>query len=60
MTIAMNIVLAVIVVTGVVGLLALNIFAARTPAQPRASAAPVKGRSPARQRAFGTLGRAGA
>lgn len=35
MTIALNILLAIIVLAGTIGLLAYNIFASRTPAQPK-------------------------
>ncbi len=55
MTIAINLLLAVVVFAGVVGLLAYNILATRTPAQ--AKLRPVTNRrpAPARQRAHRAL-----
>ena len=55
MTLALNILLAVIVFVGVVGLLAYNIVATRTPAQPKLHPEPGKRSAPARQRAYGSL-----
>ena len=52
MTIALNILLAVIVFAGVVGLLAYNIFAARTPAEPKLRPEHARRPAHARQRAL--------
>lgn len=52
MTIALNILLAVVVFAGVVGLLAYNIFAARTPAEPKLRPEAAKRPARARQRAL--------
>lgn len=45
MTIALNILVAVIVFVGVVGLLAVSIFAARTPTQPKVHTETAKARA---------------
>lgn len=58
MTIALNIVLAIIVFAGVVGLLTYNIVASRTPAEPKLRAESAKHRTPARQRAYRPMGSA--
>jgi hypothetical protein len=55
MTLALNILLAVIVFAGVVGLLAYNIVATRTPAQPKLRPESARRPAPARQRAYGSL-----
>jgi hypothetical protein len=55
MTLAFNILLALIVFVGVVGLLAYNIVATRTPAQPRLHPQPGKRPAAARQRTYGWL-----
>lgn len=55
MTIALNILLAVVVFAGVVGLLAYNIVATRTPAQPKLRPEVSKRPAPARQRAYSAL-----
>ncbi len=48
MTIALNILLAVIVFAGVVGMLAYSIIAARTPAQPKVHTETAKARAAGR------------
>ena len=55
MTLALNILLAVIVFAGVVGLLAYNIVATRNPAQPKLRPQPGTRPAPARARAYGAL-----
>ena len=55
MTLALNILLALIVFAGVVGLLAYNILATGTPAQPRLHPQPGKRPAPARSRTYGSL-----
>jgi hypothetical protein len=55
MTFALNILLAVIVFAGVVGLLAYNIVATRTPAQPRVRPEPGTRPALARQRSYSPL-----
>ncbi len=54
MTIALNILLAVVVFAGVVGMLAYNIVATRTPAQLKLRPEASKRSAPARQRAYGS------
>ena len=58
MTLALNILLAVIVFAGVVGLLAYNILATRSPAQAKLRREPGARPAPARQRSYGSLDRA--
>jgi hypothetical protein len=55
MTLALNILLAVIVFAGLVGLLAYNIVASRTPAQSKLRPEPSRRPVTARQRAYGSL-----
>ena len=55
MTLTLNVLLAVIVFAGVVGLLAYNIVATLTPAQPKLRPEPAKRPAPARQHAYGSL-----
>ena len=55
MTLALNILLAAIVFAGVVGLLAYNIVATRSPAQPKLHPEPGMRPAPARRRAYGSL-----
>ncbi len=58
MTIALNILLATVVFVGVVGLLAYNILAARTPAPAKLRPETARRPARARQRAHGPLGSA--
>lgn len=55
MTIALNILLAVIVFAGVVGMLAYSIIAARTPAQPKVHTETAKARAAGRARGHGSF-----
>ncbi len=55
MTLALNILLAVVVFAGVVGLLAYNILAARTPAPAKLRPETARRPAHARQRAYGSL-----
>lgn len=55
MTIAINIILAVVVFAGVVGLLAYNILATRTPAPAKLRREPSRRPAPARPRAYRSL-----
>lgn len=58
MTIALNFLLAVVVFSGVVGLLAYSIIASRSPSQPKLHPVASKRPAPARQRAYRSLDRA--
>lgn len=55
MTIALNVLFAVIVFAGVVGLLAVSIAASRTPAQPKVHTETAKARAAGRARGHGTF-----
>ena len=53
--IALNILLAVIVFVGIVGLLAFNILAARTPTQPKVHTETARARATGGARGYGSL-----
>jgi hypothetical protein len=53
--IALNILLAVTVFVGVVGLLAFNILAARAPAQPKVHTETARARATGRARGYGSF-----
>ncbi len=55
MTIALNILLAVIVFAGVVGMLAFSILAARTPVRPKVHTETARARATGRARGHGSF-----